>query len=39
MHLPVNVNSKMIAVDVKYKDSILNAIENKSLVVDNSSLY
>lgn len=37
--LPANSNSKMIAVDVKYKDSILNAIENKSLVVDNSSLY
>ncbi len=37
--LPVNVNSKMIAVNVKYKDSILKAIGNKSLVVDNSSLY
>jgi hypothetical protein len=37
--LPKNVNSKMIAVDVKYKDSILKAIDNKSLIIDNSSLY
>ncbi len=37
--LPKNVNSKMIAVDVKYKDSILKSIDNKSLIVDNSSLY
>jgi len=29
----------MIAVDVKYKDSILKAIDNKSLIIDNSSLY
>ena len=37
--LPKNINSKMIAVDVKYKDSILKAIDNKSLIIDNSSLY
>lgn len=36
--LPSNANSKMIAVDVKYKDSILKAIDN-NIVVDNSSLY
>ena len=37
--LPRNMGSTLIAVEIDYKDSILNAIDNKGIVVDNSSLY
>jgi hypothetical protein len=36
---PSKINSTIIAVSVDYKDSILKAIGNSDLIVDNSSLY
>ena len=37
--LPKNVGSTLIAVNKSYKDSVINAIVNKDIIVDNSSLY
>ena len=37
--IPRTENSKLIAVNIAYKDSILSAIDDKSIIVDNSSLY
>lgn len=37
--IPRTENSKVIAVNIAYKDSILKAIDDKSIIVDNSSLY
>lgn len=37
--LPKNTSSKIIAVDKQYQDEVLEAIVDKSLIVDNSDLY
>ena len=37
--LPQNINSKMIAVNVAYKNEILNSINEKNIIIDNSDLY
>lgn len=37
--LPQNINSKMIAVDVAHKNEILNSINEKNIIIDNSDLY
>lgn len=37
--LPREINSTMIAINIRYKDSVMNAISNKEIIVDNSSLY
>ena len=37
--IPKNVGSTLIAVEKSYKDSVINAIGNKEIIVDNSSLY
>ena len=37
--IPRVENSKVIAVNIVYKDSILDAINDKSIIVDNSRLY
>ena len=37
--LPQNINSKMIAVNVAHKNEILNSINEKNIIIDNSDLY
>lgn len=37
--LPQNINSKMIAVDVAHKNEIINSINEKNIIIDNSDLY
>lgn len=37
--LPQNVNSKMIAIDVAHKNEIINSINEKDIIIDNSDLY
>lgn len=37
--LPQNISSKMIAVDVAHKNEILNSINEKNIIIDNSDLY
>ncbi len=37
--LPKDASSKIIAIDRAYKDEVLEAIGDKSLIVDNSNLY
>lgn len=37
--LPQNINSKMIAVNVTHKNEILNSINEKNIIIDNSDLY
>ncbi|WP_407374103.1 hypothetical protein [Methanobrevibacter sp.] len=37
--LPKKSSLKLIAVDIDYKDSVIQAIPDKSLIIDNSNLY
>ncbi|MEE1134786.1 MAG: hypothetical protein UHW60_08445 [Methanobrevibacter sp.] len=37
--LPQNISSKMIAVGVAHKNEILNSINEKNIIIDNSDLY
>ncbi len=37
--LPRTKNTKMIAVNIIYKDSVLDAINDKSIIIDNTGLY
>ena len=37
--LPQNISSKMIAVDVAHKNEIINSINEKNIIIDNSDLY
>lgn len=37
--LPQNISSKMIAVDVAHKNEIINSINEKDIIIDNSDLY
>ena len=37
--LPRTENTKMIAVNIIYKDSVLDAINDKSIIIDNTGLY
>ena len=37
--IPTNLDSILIAVEVDYKDSVIKAIGNNGLIIDNSSLY
>lgn len=37
--LPKIEGTKLIAIEIKYKDQVTNNIKEKSLIVDNSNLY
>lgn len=37
--LPKNKGATLIAIEIKYRDQIINNIKDKSLIVDNSNLY
>ncbi len=37
--LPQNIGSKIIAVDVAHKSEIINSINEKDIIIDNSDLY
>lgn len=37
--LPRTENTKMIAVNIIYKDSVLDALNDKSIIIDNTGLY